>query len=651
MVPRTIAAISGLLLALLASRAEAQESRFVTNRPAPKLLPLPREEGVFSFVIFGDRTTGKPEGLRILEQAVADVNLLAPDLVMTVGDLVQGYNDTAEWTKQALEYKAVMSGLRMPWFPVSGNHDIYWRGEGRPKNEHEGNFEKHFGPLWYAVVHKNCWFVVLHSDEGDPETGKRDFDVPSAQRMSPGQFSWLSDTLGKAKGADHVFVFLHHPRWLEGGYGDDWRRVHALLRGAGNVSAVFAGHIHRMRWDGVRDGIEYFTLAGTGATLPGDVPAAGFLHEFHVVTVRKGRLDVAAIPVGAVMDPRKVTGEVSDHVLALTERFAPRTTRRIEIDAGFGADGTCEFEIANPVPRPIELLVLLDTADPAFELGPDHQHVVLPGGAKRTVAFSVRRPAAPLDRRFTGVDLVVKCDYLGEALRITLPEKRFRVGITPPAGPEETDGAAEGALALDGETSCLRVEDGALALPDGPITVEAWLNATDLSGRRALVTKTESSEFGIFVSDGKPGFSIFVGDAYVNAVGAPHALAPGRWHHVAGEFDGSEARLYVDGALAAATRGAGARRRNRHALFVGADPDGSGKPTSFFAGQVDEVRISKVARYRGASFTPELRFRADPETVLLLHLDRELGPWVPDASAARTTVDRLGKAACVPGRR
>src|SRR5262245_55135933 len=106
-----------------------QESRFVTDRPSPRLLPLPKEEGVFSFVVYGDRTTGIPEGLKILAQAVADTNLLAPDLVMTVGDLVQGYNDTQEWTRQALEYKAVMSKLTMPWFPVAGNHDIYYRGK------------------------------------------------------------------------------------------------------------------------------------------------------------------------------------------------------------------------------------------------------------------------------------------------------------------------------------------------------------------------------------------------------------------------------------------------------------------------------------------------------------------------------------------
>ena len=53
-----------------------------------------------------------------------DVNLLDPDLVMTVGDLVQGYTDTATWLGQMREYKGIMSRLTMPWFPVAGNHDV-----------------------------------------------------------------------------------------------------------------------------------------------------------------------------------------------------------------------------------------------------------------------------------------------------------------------------------------------------------------------------------------------------------------------------------------------------------------------------------------------------------------------------------------------
>ena len=75
---------------------------------------------------------------------------------MTVGDLIQGYNTTEPWLEQMHEYRETMNGLLCPWFPVAGNHDIYWRGPDRPAEEHEQRYEQHFGPLWYAFDHKGA---------------------------------------------------------------------------------------------------------------------------------------------------------------------------------------------------------------------------------------------------------------------------------------------------------------------------------------------------------------------------------------------------------------------------------------------------------------------------------------------------------------
>ena len=137
--------------------------------------------------------------------------------------------------------------------------------------------------------------------------------------MGKEQFQWLEKTLTLARGAEHVFVFLHHPRWLRRSYGDTWVRVHELLVKAGNVSAVFAGHIHHMLYDGAPDGIEYFTLATTGGHLSRSLPDAGYLHQFHVVTVREQELSVACLPVGAVIDPRRVTAALSSDVLRIQD--------------------------------------------------------------------------------------------------------------------------------------------------------------------------------------------------------------------------------------------------------------------------------------------------------------------------------------------
>ncbi|MCP4833905.1 MAG: hypothetical protein GY895_03995, partial [Phycisphaera sp.] len=143
--------------------------RFITDR-AGRTLDLPAEDETFTFVVFGDRTGGPADGVKILAEAVADTNLYEPDLVMTVGDLIQGYGTEGPWMDEMREFRGIMDGLLCPWFPVAGNHDVYWRGPGRPENEHEANYEMHFGPLWYAFDHKDRRFIVLYTDEADPKT-------------------------------------------------------------------------------------------------------------------------------------------------------------------------------------------------------------------------------------------------------------------------------------------------------------------------------------------------------------------------------------------------------------------------------------------------------------------------------------------------
>ncbi len=652
MIPRPLFVC--LTLAGLAAATLAQSPRLHTDRPTgAQLIKLPKEDDAFGFIVFGDRTGGPPEGISVLAQAVKDTNLLDPDLVFTVGDLINGYNTTDEWMAQAREYKETMAALRMPWFPVAGNHDIYWRGPGKPAGEHEAHFEAEFGPLWYAVQHKQCWFIALHSDEGNPVTGEKNFNDPDCQRISEAQFQWLGATLQKAKGARHVFVFLHHPRWLAR-YGNDWEKVHTLLAKNGNVSAVFAGHIHNMQYDGTRDGIQYYTVASVGAHLSMELPEAGFLHQFHVVTVRPKGIVVAALPVGTVMDPQTITGELSADVARLNSRLTITVDglvaggERPPIGRDGRVDAVLTLRVHNPAQRLIEL-ELLPTADASWQFGPDHQHLVVAPGKSSTTTFGLRRrptAALPDQAPFTLPRLEVRCDYLAADRRIPMPKRTVDLELPPPADLGVAANAAQGVLTLDGDGACLQVPATAVLVPDGPLTLEGWINGDDFTGRRGFLAKTESSEFGIFVSDGKPDFSVFLGERYVTARADAAVLRPGTWHHLAGVYDGQAVRLYVDGKLLAETAGTGPRKTNKLPLYIGADPKGDGAPTSFVTGRIDEVRLSKTARYTGPSFAPTPRHQPDADTVLLLHLDEDFGPWSPDASANKAHPRRRGSAYC-----
>tara|TARA_B100001059_G_scaffold43862_1_gene36176 strand:+ start:2872 stop:4248 length:1377 start_codon:yes stop_codon:yes gene_type:complete len=405
---------------------EAPE-RFHTDRSGAKL-DLPAEEDAFMFAVFGDRTGGPATGITVLREAVADVNLIEPDFVMTVGDLIDGYNETAEWNRQMQEFTSSMDALLMPWFPVAGNHDVYWRGEGeRPVGEHEREYEMHFGPLWYAFEHKGSMFIVLYTDEGIEGAPKR-FDRPETQKMSPEQFRWLESMLERGRESKHVFIFLHHPRWLEGGYGDDWRRVHSLLADAGNVRAVFAGHIHRMRYDGPRDGIEYVTMATVGGGQSGAVPEAGYLHHYDLVTVRDEQIAIASYPVGAVMDVRSITGAVSNDTRRLSE-LKPTLSGPVRFAPDRSVSDTFSVSITNPASREIEASISFGSEDSRWRMSPGHAHFDLEPGASRTVDISISRDAAAIDASMRFPVMHLDIEYLGVNHRYSIPRKTIGIEL------------------------------------------------------------------------------------------------------------------------------------------------------------------------------------------------------------------------------
>ncbi len=641
---------------VLVAALPAQQDHVHTDRANTKLLPLPKSDDVFHFVIYGDRTGGPAAGIKVLVQAVTDTNLLDPDLVMTVGDLVQGYNKIGKWMKQMREFQGVMNRLKMRWYPVAGNHDIYWRGKGKPAGEHESNYERHFGPLWYAFEHKNCWFVVLFSDEGNPKTGEKTFHKPSAQRMSPKQLAWLKGTLRKAKGADHVFLFLHHPRWRKRNYGGDWEKVHKVLVATGNVTAVFAGHIHQMIYSGKRDGIDYYALATTGGVLNKGMPArAGFLHHQNLVSVRKDRISVSAIPVGAVIDPKLLTERVNRDMHAILDRLVPKFPKPLLLGPGGSFDGLYTIEIRNPASAPLELTLTCECKDPRFRFLPDHRHLKLESLDTKKVTFHVHREALGIDSWFRLPKLEVRGDYLAEAsgLRIALNKQTHKFPGVPPVLAAQPGGVRpadqpNGHLALLAKNAHLELPAGRLSLAKGPFTIEGFVRLPKVSGRRTLCSYSPGRGFELYLDQGRPCCRVGSDKTAVTVTAQDGVtLKPDQWHHLAGVFTSATVTLYLDGKPV--SRASGRPEAGSGALRLGAGSDSKRKATAFLGGLLDEVRLSDTARYR-QGFQPPSRakgFRGDRRTVLLLHLDRDLGPWVADRSRNGTHPVRKAKASCV----
>jgi hypothetical protein len=650
MSPRLVFATLLILLVPVSPLDAADASAVHTNRTSDQALALPKGDDVFHFIVFGDRTGGPPEGVKVLAQAVTDTNLFDPDLVMTVGDLIQGYNDTPGWMRQMEEYRATMTKLRMPWFPVAGNHDIYWRGNGRPPLEHETSYEKHFGPLWYWFAHKNCGFLVLFSDEGDPGRADevRSFEDLVQQRFSSAQLEFLRKALDEMKGLRHVFVFMHHPRWaLELYPGSNWETVHRLLVDSRNVRACFAGHTHRVRTHPVRDGIEYYTLAATGAGMPGIYPGAGYLHHFNVVTVRPDGIKVCTVPVGSVLDPRMFTPERQVDLDKARQVNPEHLSPRLTLGAnGLGA-GLYEVRFKNPSQRALDLTL---SADPSRDwiFTPDHAHQVVEAGQEKKFAFTWVRVKEGLTDAVPPPVMTLDIDYIEEALRTPLPARKFPLPLAIKDLPPDTFAPAQPEVALHVtiERSGVRVDSTNFDLPDGPFTLECWARPEVEQPTAALVAKTQSSDFGLLVEKNIVSFLAHLGDHYIAAT-ATTPLPLNEWTHVAGVFDGRQVVLYLNGKKSDDSPGQGFRQRNNLPLYIGADPDHQGQPTRSFSGWLDEVRLSKSARYT-ADFTPARRHEPDDQTVLLFHFDRLLAGFHPDHSSSQAHSRAVSPVAIAP---
>jgi hypothetical protein len=136
----------------------------------------------------------------------------------------------------------------------------------------------------------------------------------------------------------------------------------------------------------------------------------------------------------------------------------------------------------------------------------------------------------------------------------------------------------------------------------------------------------------LFATDGRPEFWVMTGDEYLVARPESMTLEINEEYHIEGVWDGEEARLYVNGALVGRAAGKGPRRRNELPLVIGGDVDSNGAATRFFSGEINDVRLSNVARYQGEGFTPVDRLAADDETVALLEFGLAYGRLHPDDS-------------------
>ncbi len=231
----------------------------------------------FRFAIVSDRTGGPRAG--VFERAMDQLNLMQPEFVMCVGDLISSAaegepRDPVKNAKRWEEMRSWTGKLEMPFFYLPGNHDI--------RNElTQRAWKERFGQTYYHFLYKDTLFLMLNTEELISEKPGRDFPT---DRFSDEQLAYAEKVLRANPEVRWTFVFLHRPFW-SGGNAVRTKWVDLEKHLEGRKYTVFAGHIHAYEMS-TRKGMKHIILGTTGAASALRGPAFGELDHITWVTMK-----------------------------------------------------------------------------------------------------------------------------------------------------------------------------------------------------------------------------------------------------------------------------------------------------------------------------------------------------------------------------
>lgn len=262
---RSFLALSLPLLAGCASVPAAQQ--------APETLRI---------AVIGDRTGGhRPE---VFEDALDKLDLMQPDLVLSVGDLVEGYtDDEAELAQQWDEIEAAIARFGTRFHAVPGNHDTYSAASARMFRERRGL------PYW-SLRHEDVLILGLSTEdppitlpqsaidghhrllaalERDPVAAQEavlaayqergDVVKPGDVEISAEQVAYFRQVLADNPAPRWTLVIMHKPAWIF--ENEQFAEIEAML--ADRPHSFIAGHEHYYDYEN-RGGRDYITMGTTG---------------------------------------------------------------------------------------------------------------------------------------------------------------------------------------------------------------------------------------------------------------------------------------------------------------------------------------------------------------------------------------------------
>jgi 3',5'-cyclic-AMP phosphodiesterase len=201
-------------------------------------------DGSFRFVLLGDRTGEAQPGIyeRIWQQAAAE----HPAFVVSVGDTIEGLNDSTAAREWQQVLASVHAYTQMPLYLTPGNHDVWSPLSEKLFRQYAGH------PLHYSFDYAQAHFTILDNSRSD--------------ELATGELEFLESDLKTHAAQPVKFILSHRPSWLlNAGLQNPDFALHRLAKQYG-ARYVIAGHIHQMLHMEL-EGISYVSLPSAGGHL------------------------------------------------------------------------------------------------------------------------------------------------------------------------------------------------------------------------------------------------------------------------------------------------------------------------------------------------------------------------------------------------
>jgi 3',5'-cyclic AMP phosphodiesterase CpdA len=258
-----------------------------------------KESEDFTFAFMTDiHLTYEKDAVPGFKKAIAEVNRLRPDFVITGGDLIMDALGQRYSLADSLYnlYGATVKDFSVPLYNTMGNHEIYGiYSRSKADKQHpeygEKMFESRLGKSYYSFSHKGWKFFIVNSIE---DTGKDRY----TGKVDSAQVEWIKAELAATDKNTPIVISTHIPfitantqRYEGSTVGSDsstvvWNSREVLgLFGGYNLKLVLQGHLHTVE-DIYIDGIHFVT---GGAVSGGwwNGPNQGFEEGFMLVSSGK----------------------------------------------------------------------------------------------------------------------------------------------------------------------------------------------------------------------------------------------------------------------------------------------------------------------------------------------------------------------------